>query len=130
MARLYLDYNIAIDVQAALVALGHMADHTRESPRMMEAKDGHQLLYAVERGSILLTHDRKDFPTIHDAWRRWSAAWGCGPPHAGVLMVEQRVPPEMLADVVDKLINSGAPLVNELYNWTPATGWEHWPYEP
>jgi hypothetical protein len=126
MARLYLDHN----VQAGLIALGHMAVLTRDQPNMVEASDGHQLLFAAQVGATLLTHDRKDFPNLHDAWRRWQVAWGCGPDHAGIFILDQRVPPDTLVKVVHELITSGQPLTNELYRWTIAGGWQHVPYEP
>ena len=38
------------------------------------ASDGRHLLAAGQAGRILVTHNGKDFITMHDAWMAWSSA--------------------------------------------------------
>ena len=127
MASLYLDHGIAHEVIAHLHAADHEAVTARSLGLAMAGDDEH-LLTATRLGRILVTYDQ-DFITIHNAWRRPSAAWGISPQHAGVLITPQ--PPVTSASqgarALNTILASGQPLANELHRWTISRGWVHHP---
>jgi hypothetical protein len=51
--------------------------------------DDEQLLVASQLGYTFLTHNESDFILLHDAWHRWSAAWGIEAGHGGIIIVPQ-----------------------------------------
>jgi len=88
VASLYLDHNVRRETANRLRAEGHDVLRTREL-RAERANDDEQLLIAAERGRILLSHNRKGFELLHDAWQRWSAVWGVVAVPAGILVIPQ-----------------------------------------
>jgi hypothetical protein len=100
-------------------ALGHVAVRTREL-RLDRADDAAQLLTAAQRGWVFVTHNGRDFKLLHTAWRLWPAPLQ----HAGVLVIPQhRWSAPETAERLDRFVNSGAVLTNELYEWTATRGW-------
>lgn len=122
MAGIDTDQPVALEVAAMLRIRGHRAFTTRDLGHL-GATDDPQLLTAAELGLVLLTHDVEDYVLLHDAWRRWSAAWSVLPRHAGILIAPQRWPTLQIADEVSWFLNVGPQLTNELYRWLPASGW-------
>ena len=43
--------------------------------RLSAAKDEEVLLFAANRGALLLTHDEHDYKLLFRAWHRWCNAW-------------------------------------------------------
>ena len=129
MAAIYTDENMAIALEQVLRDLGHMVVSTFDEDRT-GAPDPHQLLHAADRGWLLMTHIRRDFRLLHDAWLLWSRAWGVRPTHAGIIVLEQ-VPGLAATDLgrlVHELISESARTVtNALFDWRPATGWQRFP---
>jgi len=129
MAALFTDENMALALELALRDLGHLMFSTYDEGRA-GAPDPHQLLYAAERGWVLITHNRRDFRLLHDAWLLWSRSWGVRPTHAGILVLEQvpGMPIEDLGRLVHDLVTDPKrSLATALYNWRPATGWVRFP---
>jgi Domain of unknown function (DUF5615) len=125
MADCYLDHDIAVEVAGLLRMSSHTVATSRDV-RLGRATDDEQLLFAAQRRSILVSHNREDFVLLHDAWRRWTSAWGVTQTHAGILIVPQ--PPTVtnaqIAQALDAFLAGGPSLTNELYRWRPASGWQ------
>ena len=122
MADLYADRNIRGGVRLRLRALGHVVTTTDEL-RLDRATDDLQLLTAAERGWILLTYNERNYVLLHDAWHRWSAAWGVAPQHAGIIVPRQEWSAERATAEVDRLLETVALFTNALYQWHGALGW-------
>ncbi|MBI3976837.1 MAG: DUF5615 family PIN-like protein [Chloroflexi bacterium] len=124
MADFLADENVSHDIVRLLIASGHTAATAREQ-RLTKAADDQVLLFATERGSILLTHDVADFQLLHDAWLRWTRAWGVLRQHACILTVQHHdVPDAEVVQAIESLLNQGLPLPNELYRWRRVGGWQ------
>lgn len=126
MAHFYLDHNVARDLAAELATLGHQARTARDL-QLERASDAQHLRIAAERKWLLITHNKKDFELLQDAWRLWQQGWGISHFHAGILCCEQ-VPVLELARVIDEFTRAYDPPTNELYGWTRTKGWGY--YEP
>ena len=125
MAALYIDHNVSRETSARLRQYGHAVLETRERGAV-RAKDDEQLLIAASENWVLITHNRKDFELLHDAWRRWSTAWQVAPAHAGILLLPQEAPwtPEVLATEINRFLLSGIALTTELYRLKASGTWE------
>ena len=123
MASVYLDNDVGIALAHVLIARGHHA-YTARDEGQSAARDPAQLLYAAERDWVFITHNRKDFRLLHDAWQSWPPRWDCRiwRPHAGILVPEQLLVPDFAPAVLD-LLDSGTDLRNRLHEWTRAHGW-------
>lgn len=124
MADLYLDHNVARQTAVLLRLHDHDVIQTARLGQA-RARDDEQLLTAASLRRTLITHDRRDFELLHDAWRRWSAAWQIDPPHFGILVIPQGESwsSAQAAGEVNRFLASGVPLANELYRWTEERGW-------
>lgn len=125
MARFYLDHDVSLRLAIALRAAGHDSATAQEAGLSYASDDVH-LLTAAQQGRVLLTHNRKDYVLLHDAWRGWPVAWGTlAPPHVGVLVLDHR-PERELAAAVEVFLTAvpGAP-ANLLYWWRHYDGWQH-----
>ncbi|HVC33640.1 MAG TPA: DUF5615 family PIN-like protein [Chloroflexota bacterium] len=121
MAALYTDHDFALEVSIFPRGAGHIAIAAHDLKRE-EAGDDEQLLTAAQHAWTLVTHNRKDFTLLHNAWRRWARAWGVVPVHAGILVLP-RGSPSSLAERVSVLFESNPPLTNALYTWKTGVGW-------
>lgn len=122
MAVFYVDENISFALNDALRTYGHVIFTTRDE-RRLGATDGSQLLYAADRGWIVLTYNRADFVLLHNAWHLWAYAWHVEPRHADIIVLEQLRPPRHAEQ--DALINDLCQQrsTNTLFDWKLATGW-------
>jgi hypothetical protein len=118
LASFYLDSDVSMRLAPLLRAAGHDVT-TAEDQGRRRATDDEQLLIAAQQRRILLTHNRKDFVLLHDAWRRWPAAFAISlPPHPGILVLDQRLEPELATPVTDLLARTPpALLANTLLWW-------------
>lgn len=128
MANLYVDHNVAGGITDQLRARSHNVVAARELG-LERAKDDAHLLLAAQQGRTLISHNRRDFEMLHDAWRRWAIAWQVEPEHAGILIIPQRSPwlYDQVAQEVGSFLASGQPLANELYWWSVGHGWVRQP---
>ena len=128
-AAFYLDENMALAVETELRFLGHVVTSTYAEGRSA-APDPWLLLEAAERNWTFVTHNRKDFRLLHDAWLRWGRAWGVRQPHAGILVLD-RVRGQSgveTAQLIDSVVRDPATdLVSALYDWKVGTGWVRFP---
>ena len=119
MASFYLDHDVSARLKQALEVLGHDVITTR-SLGDQRANDAQQLFTAAHNWRLLVTHNRADFELLHQAWCLWPAPL----PHAGILVIPQQrwLAPEAAAEL-DRFIQTGVPVINLLYIWTPSRGW-------
>ena len=130
LTAFYLDSDIGSRFSALLESRG---DDVTSAAREMRrsATDDEHLLRAADQGRILVTHNWRDFLLLHQAWLRWTSAWGVERDHAGILVIPQ--PPDLpiarSAHDVARFIQSGRRFHNELYRrrvgGNRAT-WERW----
>lgn len=121
MAVIYLDNDVAVLTATLLQTRGHTTWTARDKA-LRAAGDEVQLLTAAQQQWVLLTHNRKDFVLLHNAWHAWSTAWGVAPHHSGILIVPQWHAAQ-IAQQVDTFLVFGVPLVNTLYEWRAGRGW-------
>jgi hypothetical protein len=124
VADLYADHNIRRDVRDAMRARGHALTITGDLG-LGRATDDAQLLVAAEHGLILLTYNHKDFVLLHDAWRRWSTAWGVSPRHVGIIVPKAQWSAERASAEIDRLLAAVASFEDAFYEWHGALGWIH-----
>jgi Domain of unknown function (DUF5615) len=129
LADFYIDNDVALEVAHLLRVSGHTAVTARDMGREGD-RDDEQLLVASQQGHIFLTHNETDFVLLHDAWQRWSEAWGVSAHHAGILIVPQGRrygldwgANEIARSVVDCLYRC-SPISGRLFR-RKETGWEH-----
>ncbi|HLY66059.1 MAG TPA: DUF5615 family PIN-like protein [Chloroflexota bacterium] len=119
MASFYLDHDVYQTLPAILKPLGHDAVTSLQLGQAT-ARDPRQLLTAARQDRVLVTHNRKDYELLHEAWALWPAPLD----HAGILIIpQQRWTVTQTAENIDGFIQLGQPLVNQLYLWTPSQGW-------
>lgn len=125
----YLDQNVSHFLVAELEQRGHLVS-TTTAERRVGAPDPHQLLYAAERNWTLVTHNRKDFWMLHDAWLRWSRRWGVRPRHAGIIVIQLYADQsfsEIAENISNLLTDPDSSLDTALYDWRRSTGWVRFP---
>lgn len=122
MADVYLDSDVGVELARALSDHGHTA-RLAATEGMRDAGDPAQLLHAAERGWVLISHNKKDFRDLHDAWLRWAGAWGALRNHAGILILEQVYPIASIAPGLSQFLHDHQSLQNQLYEWTQGGGW-------
>lgn len=129
MASFFLDADVSLDVADLLRSHDHEAT-TAQSLHLEHAGDDLHLLTSARRGWILVTHNRKDYVLLHDAWRHWSSEWfgvAAAPPrHAGILVVPQGTPAR-IANELASVVHSNQSLSNELYRLRTDGHWERQP---
>jgi hypothetical protein len=128
MAALHVDHNVSSQLALLLRRAGHDVIETRVIG-MSRATDDALLLAAADGGRVFITYNEADFVLLHDAWRRWSAAWGVNVAHAGILVLPQ--PPHLAnsqaAQALDSFLLTSIPLASELYLFRRAEGWRQRP---
>lgn len=130
LASLLADHNFSRPLVLLLRGRRHDVVTSREIG-LDRASDGLHLLESANLRRILLTYNERDFLLLHDAWLRWSMAWGVQPRHAGVIAMPQRQrwsPSHALAEIetvlgraIDPASEGG--MGNQLWMWRPARGW-------
>jgi hypothetical protein len=87
--------------------------------------DDAQLLQAVQLQRTLVTHNRRDFVMLHDAWIGWPAALSVQfPLHPGILILDADEH-DALARAVHGILNASTTdgLANNLLWWHGDQGW-------
>jgi urease accessory protein UreE len=105
LATLYLDEDVSHHIRPLLEATGHTIYTTYQQGRA-ETSDGDQLLYAAANAWTIISHNRRDFELLHDAWLRWTRAWSLGNRHLGILIISQRISHHDNATVIDTLLSA------------------------
>jgi hypothetical protein len=78
----YLDECTEVQIAGALQERGFSAV-TAVSVGMLGASDTEQLIYATERGFMILSHNRRHFRQLHEEFQQLGRA------HAGILLLPQ-----------------------------------------
>ena len=125
MARFYLDEDVKVLLAPYLEEAGHSALTAVEAGNL-QAWDADELSFAVRRRRILITHNRRDYRALHEAWVRWRRG-----PHHGILTLEQPLgyrAADYVRVILDFLATAPPSLDNRMYDWfarrDPA--WEQW----
>ena len=88
MARLFVDHNFSYRFASSSSLVRHDVLTARDAD-CEDQPDDAVLLWSVQTGRLLVTHNRKDFKLLHDAWLSWPAAFGIAlPPHPGILVLD------------------------------------------
>jgi hypothetical protein len=129
VASIYLDNDVAFPLATLLRSRGHEVTTTLELGRT-RAHDHLQLLLAAHNAWLLVTHNRRDFILLHDAWRLWSEYWQITPRHGGIVVLPQNQHWTVrdMSRQLDILFAGGYPLVNEFYDWRVQGAWVRRPY--
>ncbi|MBI3971203.1 MAG: DUF5615 family PIN-like protein [Chloroflexi bacterium] len=145
VVALYLDNDVSVRIVPLVREAGHQVVHTRDIYQN-DFTDDAQLLFAFQRGWVLVTHNWHDFRLLHNAWWRWQGAWRdalvAGVPvallrellrsrlqtrvrvlqHPGIIVLDH-VPPENVARQLIDFLAEQRPLINWL--WRERRGvWE------
>lgn len=121
MALFLLDENLSPYLVELLTGRGHQASTAREH-HLLAVDDVEILESAASLHLILITRNWLDFWNLHKQWRRLRPSER----HAGILAVEQLPLARFgeMADAIDDLIRSGAPVENEYHRWRSRHGWQ------
>ena len=103
---IYLDEDVHL-VIAELTAARGFRTVTARGASQLGKPDAEQLVYAVDRGLCIVTHNRRDFQELH---RQYTAE---GRAHAGIIIAVRRRPYET-ANRLLQLLNTLT--VDEMYN--------------
>jgi hypothetical protein len=128
MASFYCDEDVAILVASALRQAGH-AVQTTVGERRIGAWDADQLRYAIDQGCIVITHNRRDFHTLHDAWIQWSPRWRIRLLHGGILILDQVPASPIITAAIQTFLTTAPPsLAGQTYDWFARDGgtWKQW----
>lgn len=93
--------------------------------RASRQTDDAQLLASARSDRVFITHNRRDFRLLHDAWLTWPAAFGVVlPPHPGILVLDD-APYDDLARVLVAFLVGTPPerLASEIFWWHRLDGW-------
>jgi hypothetical protein len=124
VTNLYLDNDVSLALASLLEAAGHTVV-TARGLGLAAATDDTHFLSAVRNAHLLVTHNRRDFILLHDAWRSWPTAFGLVlPDHPGIFVLDHALP-ETLFRAITVLLAAMPPnaLLNELFSWRRSTGW-------
>jgi hypothetical protein len=121
-----LDENVTERLIMLLILLGYDAT----SVGRIGSKgwnDASQLLNATAIKHVVVTYDAEDFELLHQAWRRWSAAWNVDPlpRHAGILAIrpDKGLTAREVAEAIDAIAQREPKLANRFFGWTRRAGW-------
>ncbi len=116
--RIYVDQNCSPALATLLQQRGYRATHAAHEG-LSRARDNDQLLFAARQSAVLITRDREDFRTLHYAWLSWGREWNVAPrpTHSGIVIIPAHWTVLQTAVEVDRLVRSGAVLVNTLFMW-------------
>lgn len=120
MADFYLDEDVSHSLKPLLESVGHGVTTTRQQ-RREGASDGNQFLYAATSAWIMITHNKKDFELLHDAWIHWTTAWNLNHRYHGVLIISQLVLPQDNAAAIDALLSAHPNVENQLLGYDITT---------
>ena len=130
--RVVLDEDVSHRLARLLRSQGWDIDSAKELGRL-RLTDVQVLLRAAEDGRTLITHNIKDFRSLHEAWVTWRGRWTAeivqltGSPvhlsqHAGIL-ITPHLPDRDLARILEEFADSNVPLTDRLFSWLPVLGW-------
>jgi hypothetical protein len=118
----YLDNDVSCDLGDLLTAAGHIVWHTRDLG-LARANDAAQMLTAVDRGAVMVTHNAKDYTLIHQAWHLLGARWKINERHPGILILPHGGEMQLLQYLTD-ILQQNMPLEHECQRYFVSRGWQ------
>jgi len=124
----FLDEDVCARLADSLRDMGYTVTDTHDE-RREGIRDPRQLLFAAERNLTVITHNRRDFLLLHDAWLTWTHEWQVNRRHSGILVLDQLPPSDL--PIAARAIHAHATNLddaspgNTLYSWTRAAGWSN-----
>lgn len=128
MPSFYCDEDVPIGLARLLSDAGYPTRTTRGVGRLA-AWDADQLLFATEQGWTVITHNRKDFHTLHDAWTRWSPRWQDSRAHGGILTLDRGPSASQIVAAIGSLpATMNESLAGCTFDWFARDGgtWRQW----
>ncbi|MGI8857145.1 MAG: DUF5615 family PIN-like protein [Thermomicrobiales bacterium] len=128
MVSLYCDEDVNPKIAILLSHVGHSVRTTTDE-RRTGAWDPDQLAFATDQGSILITHNRRDFRTLHDAWMQWLPRWRERQPHSGILILDHGPLPVVIAEAIRAfLVTAPLSIAGQTHDWFARDGgtWKQW----
>ena len=127
--RIALDEGVSHPLASLLRSHGYSATELGR----LGLTDVQVLVQAVLGGQTVVTHNRKDFRLLHEAWITWRGRWAAevaravGTPvglssHAGILIVPQ-LPNHDLARIIEAFADANDSIPDRLFAWSAAQGW-------
>ncbi|MDQ6831837.1 MAG: DUF5615 family PIN-like protein [Chloroflexota bacterium] len=129
MTQFYFDEDIPLALADLLRVDEHTVSTTRDE-HQLGSSDPAQLLFAANDGLTLVTHNRKDFARLHEAWLIWARGWGIVRSHGGIIVlgrVQGKSPTEYAALLRGRLADAPVPLADTFHRWHPEIGWTQSP---
>jgi hypothetical protein len=124
LVDLYLDHNVSLHLVPVLRAAGHDVLTARDQGHARLTNDA-QLLEAIKLRRVLVTHNRKDFVLLYDAWTTWPGAFNLLLPRLpGVVVLEPAPLSTLSRTFIDLLAGSAPDLRNQLVWWRGSGGWQ------
>jgi hypothetical protein len=125
LATLYLDTDISHKIIPPLLRDGRVVLTTHSPQLPLNRRDADQLLTAVDRDAVLVTHNRWDFVLIERTWQLLAERWHVAEHHAGILIPRQ-TSAEAVYRQLEEFLSSGRPVAGLCWVYLPATGWTRW----
>jgi hypothetical protein len=119
----YLDEDVSYDVVGGLRDVGYDLDSVKDAGNF-GLTDARQLLWAVDRGRTVITHNRKDFRLLHEALALWATRWRTPNAlrHHGILVVPH-LPVLELVRMIDAFARRRDTIDNRLFLYDRQRGW-------
>ena len=125
MAAIYTDNDVSLRTAELLEAMGHEIFTTRARGRS-SASDAEQWTISAINNWIFVTHNRKDYVLLQDAWERWSTLWEIRPTYSGVLIIPQAWLAERASREVDRCILARSDVANNVLEADSDGTWARW----
>lgn len=122
----YFDHNVSRVLAGSLRSQGFGVT-TAQQLGLEQATEAKQFLTAVERGWVMVTHNESHYEELHDAWHRWSHAWGVPRGHYGVVILPAK-PIAFVEPLLLGLLRQETDFANKLFHWRFSTGWQTFAY--
>jgi len=126
----YTDEDVSGPLVPELIALGYSVTRTGDVGRH-NTPDYMQFAYAVQRGWVLITHNRAHFLELHQIWIHWRP-FGL-PAHPGLIVIPQprselwdllQYNYAMAAQLIDRLVHSTESLADQVHQWDSDNDWQ------
>lgn len=128
-----LDEDVSHPVARELRNIGYVAESAKELDRL-GISDVQVLLRATERNQTVVTHNEKDFESLHEAWVTWRRRWMAEAEttldrpvplsrHAGIVIVPH-LPKDELVRILGDFASTAEAVADKLFTWSQEQGWE------
>jgi Domain of unknown function (DUF5615) len=121
-----LDEDVSYDLVGNLRDVGYVMNSVKDSGNF-GLTDARRLLWAVEHGRTMITHNRKDFRLLHEALSLWASRWGAADVlhHHGILVLPHLPVPERVR-LIDEFARERDNIDNRLFVFDRQHGWQEY----